>query len=33
MVYRGKVKNGVVVLESGTGLPDASKIHISTSFH
>ena len=28
MVYRGKVKNGVVVLEDGTELPDGTNIRV-----
>jgi hypothetical protein len=28
MVYRGKVKNGVVVLENGTGLPDGTEVRV-----
>ena len=28
MVYLGKVKNGVVVLEDGTGLPDGTEVRV-----
>ena len=28
MVYRGKVRNGVVVLEDGTGLPDGTDVRV-----
>jgi hypothetical protein len=28
MVYHGKVKNGVVVLEKGAGLPDGTEVRI-----
>jgi hypothetical protein len=28
MVYLGKVKNGVVVLEGGTGLPDGTEVRV-----
>jgi hypothetical protein len=28
MVYRGIVKNGVVVLRDGTDLPDGTEVHI-----
>jgi hypothetical protein len=28
MVYLGKVKNGVVVLESGVGLPDGTAVRV-----
>ena len=28
MVYRGVVKNGVVVLREGTGLPDGTEVRI-----
>jgi hypothetical protein len=28
MVYLGKVKNGVVVLENGTGLPDGTDVRV-----
>ena len=28
MVYRGKVRNGVVVLEDGAGLPDGTDVRV-----
>ena len=28
MVYLGKVRNGVVVLENGTGLPDGTDVRV-----
>ena len=28
MVYRGKVENGVVVLEKGSGLPDGTEVRV-----
>ena len=28
MVYRGVVKNGVVVLPDGAGLPDGTEVHV-----
>ena len=28
MVYRGKVKDGVVVLEKGAGLPDGTEVRV-----
>ena len=28
MVYLGKVKNGVVVLENGAGLPDGTEVRV-----
>jgi hypothetical protein len=28
MVYRGKVRNGVVVLEDGVGLPDGTDVRV-----
>ena len=33
MVYRGKVKNGVVVLEEGVGLPDGTDVRVEPFSH
>jgi hypothetical protein len=33
MVYRGKVKNGVVVLEDGAGLADGTDVRVEPFSH